>query len=110
MGRTHRVSATALKVEPTSSPTLQVKRHMEFALQVEKRSPHGSLPCQEQADKAPGRDRGMEGASGQLHWQPEKEDAGSVPQSPGLSTNNASAGSSKKGFDAMMSVTSGHHQ
>lgn len=43
VGRAHRVSATALKVEPTSSPTLQMKRHVEFALQKEKRSPPWKL-------------------------------------------------------------------
>lgn len=62
------MSATALKVEATSVPTLQMKRHMEFALQIEKHSPvEACLVSQEQADKTPGRDRGMEGTSCQLH-------------------------------------------
>lgn len=108
VGRTHRVSATALKVEPTSIPTLQMKRHVEFALQKEKRSPHGS---QSGAGRQGFWERqGRGGCKFQLHWQPEKEDAGSVSRSPGLSTNNGSAGSSQKGFEAMRSVTSGYHQ
>lgn len=64
---------------------------------------------QEQADKNPSRDRGMEGTSCQLFDSQRRKDS-SVHWSPGLSINNAPAGITTQGFDAVRSMLFGHLQ